>query len=234
MPFVLGQALSMQASHGGKANNATIDAPKMALLLRGGMLPQADGSPAAMRATRDLLRRRMSLSRKRAAWLAPLPQTNRQDTLPESGKQLAYPAHRPGGAARCPAPAVQNRMAVDRALSGDYEQWRSDSEWTLVQAAQQHAAQALSLLQSVPGLGTILRLGLFDAMQDMERLPRVQDCVSSGRLVTCAQESAGKRSGSSGTKSGHASLQGACAAAAVLLLRDTPAGQKALTRGEHK
>ena len=41
MPFVLGQALSMKAIHGGKAQNAKIDSPKIAALLRGGMLPQA-------------------------------------------------------------------------------------------------------------------------------------------------------------------------------------------------
>src|SRR5215467_12453528 len=38
-PCVLGQALSMQAIHGGKAKNDKIDSPKMAALLRGGMLP---------------------------------------------------------------------------------------------------------------------------------------------------------------------------------------------------
>src|SRR6266511_4555144 len=42
IPFVLGHALSMKAIHGGKAKHAKIDAPKMAVLLRGGMLPQAD------------------------------------------------------------------------------------------------------------------------------------------------------------------------------------------------
>src|SRR6266446_10404172 len=62
LPFVLGHALSMQAIHGGKAKNDTIDAHKIAVLLRGGMLPHADVSPAAMRATRDLLRRRMPLA----------------------------------------------------------------------------------------------------------------------------------------------------------------------------
>jgi transposase len=41
MPFVLGHALSMKAIHGGKANNDRIDAHKIAVLLRGGMLPQA-------------------------------------------------------------------------------------------------------------------------------------------------------------------------------------------------
>lgn len=41
IPFVLGHALYMKAIHGGKAKNDTIDAQKIALLLRGGMLPQA-------------------------------------------------------------------------------------------------------------------------------------------------------------------------------------------------
>jgi hypothetical protein len=49
----------MNAIHGGKAKHDTIDAQKMAVWLRGGMLPQAYVYPAAMRATRDLLRRRM-------------------------------------------------------------------------------------------------------------------------------------------------------------------------------
>ena len=56
-PFVLGHALYMNAIQGGTAKNDTIDAQKIALLLRGGMLPQAYVYPAAMRATRDLLRR---------------------------------------------------------------------------------------------------------------------------------------------------------------------------------
>src|SRR5262245_1750899 len=41
IPFVLGHALYMQAIHGGKAKNDTLDAQKIAVLLRGGMLPQA-------------------------------------------------------------------------------------------------------------------------------------------------------------------------------------------------
>ena len=57
MPFVLGYALSMKAIHGGKATNDKIDAHTIALLLRGGMLPQAYVYPAEMRATRARLRR---------------------------------------------------------------------------------------------------------------------------------------------------------------------------------
>ena len=78
IPFVLGHALDMKALHGGKAKNDTMDAPKIAALLRGGMLPQAYVYPAHMRATRDLLRRRMPLAHKRAALLAHVQHTHSQ------------------------------------------------------------------------------------------------------------------------------------------------------------
>src|SRR5918998_169753 len=76
LPFVLGHALYMKAIYGGKAKNDKIDAPKIALLLRGGMMPQAYVYPAEMRATRDLLRRRMHLMHKRAELLSPIQNTN--------------------------------------------------------------------------------------------------------------------------------------------------------------
>jgi transposase len=41
LPFVLGHARYMKASHGGTAKNDRIDARKIAVLLRGGMIPQA-------------------------------------------------------------------------------------------------------------------------------------------------------------------------------------------------
>jgi hypothetical protein len=87
IPFVLGHALSMQAIHGGKAQNDQIDSQKIAALLRGGMLPHAYVYPAQMRATRDLLRRRMHLAHKRAALLAHVQNTNSQYNLPAIGKK---------------------------------------------------------------------------------------------------------------------------------------------------
>ena len=113
MPFVLGHALYMKAIHGGKAKNDKIDAQKIAVLLRGGLLPQAYVSPAAMRATRDLLRRRTPLMRKRAELLAHIHSTNSQYNLPEIGKKIAYKANRDGVAERFPDPAVPKSIAVD-------------------------------------------------------------------------------------------------------------------------
>ena len=57
--FVLGHALYMRAIHGAKAKNDRIDSRKTAGLLRGGLMPQAYVYPAEMRATRDLMRRRL-------------------------------------------------------------------------------------------------------------------------------------------------------------------------------
>src|SRR5262245_57915638 len=104
--FVLGHALSMKAIHGGKAKNDKIDSHKIAVLLRGGMLPQAYVYPAQMRATRDLLRRRTHLMRKRAELLAHVQNTNSQYNLPEIGKKIAYKANRHGVADRFADPAV--------------------------------------------------------------------------------------------------------------------------------
>ena len=118
LPFVRGHALSMTAIHGGTAKNDQMDAQKIALLLRGGMLPQAYGSPAELRATRDLLRRRRSLTRTRAELLAPIQHPNRQSNLPESGQKRADTATRTGVAARFPAPAVPKSLAGALALMG--------------------------------------------------------------------------------------------------------------------
>jgi transposase len=234
MPFVLGHALYMKAIHGGKAKNDKIDAHKIAVLLRGGMLPQAYVYPADMRATRDLLRRRMHLMRKRAELLTHIQHTNSQYNLPEIGKKIASKANREGVAERCSDPAVQKSIEVDLALLGYYDPLLRDMELSILKTAKQHHANTLSLLQTVPGIGEILSLVLLYEMHDIHRFPRVQDFVSYCRLVKCAKESAGKRYGTSGTKIGNVYLQWAFSEAAVLFLRDNPAGQKSLTRLENK
>jgi transposase len=234
IPCVLGHALSMKAIHGGKATNDTIDAHQIAVLLRGGMLPQAYVYPREMRATRDLRRRRTHLARQRGDLLAHVQQTNSQDNLPALGTNIAYPANRDGVAERCTDPAVQKSIAVDLARIGCDDALRCDLALASVRAAKHHDATTLYLLQTVPGIGKILSLVLLYEIHDIERFPRVQEFASSCRLVKCATESAGKRSGTSGAKIGHAHLQWAFSEAAVLFLRDHPAGQKFLARLEQK
>ena len=234
LPFVLGHALYMKAIHGGKAKNDKIDAQKIAVLLRGGMLPQAYVYPAEMRATRDLLRRRMHLARKRGELLAHVQNTNSQYNLPAIGKKIAYKANRDGVAERFADPAVQKSIEVDLALITYYDALLRDLELTIVKTAKHHDANTLYLLQTVPGIGKILSLVLLYEIHDIKRFPRVQDFASYCRLVKCARESAGKRSGTSGSKIGNAHLKWAFSEAAVLFLRDNPAAQTLLARLEKK
>ena len=156
IPFVLGHALYMKAIHGGKAKNDRIDAHKIAVLLRGGMLPQAYVYPAEMRATRDLLRRRMYFMRQRAALLAHVQNTNSQYNLPEIGKKLAYKGNRDGVAERFADPAVHKSIEVDLALIDSYDRLLSELELAIVKTAKQHDANTFYRLQSVPGIGKIL------------------------------------------------------------------------------
>ena len=143
IPFVLGHALSMKAIPGGKAKNDQIDSHKIAVLLRGGMLPQAYVSPAEMRATRDLLRRRMPLAHTRGELLAHVHNTNSQSTLPAIGTNIADKANRDGVAERCAAPAVHKSMEVDLALVSSDDALLRDVELTIVKTATQHDANTL-------------------------------------------------------------------------------------------
>jgi Transposase IS116/IS110/IS902 family len=103
----------------------------------------------------------------------------------------------------------------------------------MVTTAKPPEANPLDWLQTVPGLGKLRRRVLWYDRHDLARFPRGQACVSSGRVVTCAQEAAGTRSGPSGTKRGHAYRPWAFADAAVLVLRHPPAGHQSLVRFEN-
>ncbi len=92
--FVLGHALYMRLIHGTKAKNDKLDAMKIAMLRRGGTMPLAYAYPPEMRATRDLLRRRLHLVRKRAELLSHIQNTHHQYNLKPPTAKIAYKANR--------------------------------------------------------------------------------------------------------------------------------------------
>jgi hypothetical protein len=158
LPVVLGHALDRKAIHGGQAQNDRIDAHQMAVLLRGGMLPQASGYPAKMRAPRELRRRRLDLLRTRAALLPHLQNPNRQAHLPAIGTQLASKAHRDGVAERFPAPAGHKRLDVALARIGHSDHLRRNLAWSSLTTAKPHHPNTLDVLRTVPGIGDLLSL----------------------------------------------------------------------------
>src|SRR3989442_5394525 len=123
MAFVLGHALSIKAMHGGTATNDTSDSHKLAVLLRGGLLPHASVSPAPRRAPRDLLRRRTHLRRPRAALLAQVHNRHRPDNRPEIGTKRASQPNHKAVAAHFADPARPKTLAAALALSTSDDAW---------------------------------------------------------------------------------------------------------------
>jgi transposase len=232
--FVLGHALYMKAIHGGKAKNDRIDAFKIAGLLRGGMLAQAYVYPAGMRATRDLLRRRLHIVRKRGQLLAHIQMTSHQYNLPPLGKRIAYPSNREGVAEHFEDRVVRKSIAVDLALLERYDALVTDLESYLVRQAKQHDPQAFALLRSIPGVGKVLALTILYEIHDVRRFDRVQEFASYARLVKCAKESGGKKHGTSGAKMGNVHLKWAFSEAAIGFVRHSELGKKLLAKLEKR
>ena len=224
----------MKAIHGGKAKNDKIDAHKIAVLLRGGMLPMAYVYPRAMRATRDLLRRRCHFMRKRAELITHIQNTASQCLLPPFGKKIAYHGNRAGLAEQFTDPEVRKSIETNLALLDYYDRLLTELELHLTRSAKVHDVNAFYRLRSVPGIGKILARVLLYEIHDIHRFPRVQDFVSYCRLVKCAKESAGKHYGYAGAKIGNAHLKWAFSEAAVLSLRQNPVAQQYVARLAHK
>jgi len=233
--FVLGHALYMKAIHGAKAKNDKVDAFKIAALLRGGNLPKAYVYPPEMRATRDLLRRRLHLVRRRANLLAHIQNTHHQYNLPVPTGKVAYKANRAGVAEAFDEADARKSMEVDLLLIEHYDTVIRELELHLVRRAKQHDAQAFHRLRSVPGIGKVLALTILYEIHDVGRFERFQNFLSYARLVKCEHGSAGKKLGTGGAKIGNVHLKWAFSEAAVLFLRNNPEGQKHLRRlaGRH-
>ena len=234
IPFVLGHALYMKAIHGGKAKNDKIDSHKIGALLRGGMIPMAYVYPAKMRATRDLLRRRNHLMRKRAELYAHIQNTRSQYNLPEFLGRIAKPQNREGIVERFQDPSVQKMMDTDLAVIEAYDPIIAKMERDIIKMADQHDPVAYALLKSIPGIGRILGLVILYEIEDINRFPTVQDFVSYCRLVKSAKESNGKKYGPSGKKIGNAHLKWAFSEAAALFLKGNEPGKKYLDRLANK
>ena len=231
--FVLGHALYMKAIHGGKTKNDRIDSEKIAILLRGGMLPEAYAYPKEMRATRDLLRRRARLVRIRSELLGHIQLSKHQYNVPSFGK-IAYRTSRQGVAENFSGSVLRRNVELDVSVIDHLETAIKREEKFLLSQTQLFDGQALFLLRTVPGIGVILAMTLFYEIEDIARFARVQQFASYARLVKGQKSSAGKRLGSQGGKMGNAHLKWAFSEAAILFLRESERAKKYVARLESR
>jgi transposase len=220
IPFVLGHALYMKAIHGGKAKNDKIDAHKIAVLLRGGAFPVAYVYPRGMRATRDLLRRRLLFVRRRSELFTHIRIVFHQLNLPAPAGRLREPRSRVGLLEAIPDPVVRANVEADLALAERLDEIIRSLELTIgCQAKVDDPILALTLLYE---------------LHDIDRFPRVGDFLSYARLVKSQKASAGRVTGTSGAKIGNAHLKWAYSEAAVLFLQKNPRAQRLISRLRRK
>jgi transposase len=193
--LVLGHALYMKAIHGGKTKNDKTDSQKIAALLRGGMLPIAHAYPQEHRSTRDLLRRRMYLMRQRSELLAHIQNTNTQYNLPAFESRIASRSNRATLAEHFEEHMVRTSIEADIQVLDRLHEVILTIERTVLAQARDADPVSLQLLRSIPGVGKILALVILYEVQDVGRFEGVGNFISYARLVKCARESAGKRSG---------------------------------------
>ncbi len=228
--FILGHALYMRAIHGGKTKNDRIDSYKIAALMRGGNFPLAYVYPRAMRATRDLLRRRTHIVRHGAELKAHVVNTTSQYNLPPNKVNLKTADARKQLRSTFDQPEVQRNIDLDMTILDCYSQELYRLERFIEQQAKQHNPLYLQVLRTVPGIGRVLALTILYEIGDIQRFDSVQKFASYARLVKCKAESAGKSYGTQGNKIGNAHLKWAFSEAAVLYLKGNPKAQRYLQR----
>jgi transposase len=231
--FILGHALYMKAIHGGKKKDDKLDSETIARLMRGGTFPLSYVYPREMRATRDLVRRRMFLVRRRSELLAHVQMTNQQYNHDPFEKMLQYASNR-DILDRFEQPSVRLSVEADLATVDHYDKLLTQLEKDLVRQATLHEPWACGLLRTIPGIGKILSLVLLYEIHTIDRFPSVGDFLSYARLVTPKQTSDGKVTGHSGAKIGNVHLKWAFSEAVLWMLRHSDDAKEFVKRKEKK
>ena len=220
--FVLGHALYMKAIHGGKSKNDKIDSEKIAMLLRGGMLPIAYAYPAEHRGTRDLIRRRHLYVQRRAELIVHVKMTYQQYNLKEPLSNLNRRCNREALNLPFTDDSVVRMLRYDLDMIEYYSRSIAHLESHLRAKRFEGGlfGHNISLLRSIPGIGETLSVAILYEVGDISRFPTVQNFISYCRLVKPKKTSAGKSTGGGGSKIGNHHLKWAFTEAVMIHLRD--------------
>ena len=191
-------------------------------MLRGGNFPMAYVYPAELRDTRDLLRKRCIIVRRRGATITHVQMINHQQNLPAFEKAIRYKANRIGIADRFEGDSLQRMVSLDVDLIDFYDKQIQQLDLFLEQHAKLDDPDTFFRLQSIPGVGRILAMTMLYEIHDIKRFPAVGDFLSYSRLVKGTNSSAGKSYKPTGRKIGNPHLKWAFSEAITLLKRECP------------
>jgi len=221
--FFLGHALYIKAIHSNKKKDDRIDARTLAELLRTGFFPLAYAYPREMRETRDLLRRRHYFVELRAASARHIKILLYQQGISDFPENIVKGKELRAVLLNYKLPeAVSLSIQHDIALIDYLEHTIGQLEWRILKSAENHDNYALTLLQTVKGIGDILSLTILYEIHKISRFPTVQKFSSYSRVVKVERSSAGKKTGSKNQKIGNPYLRWAFAQIAMNAQRFYP------------
>jgi len=213
----LAHTLGLSMITGAKVKTDKRDAFVLARLLRLGAVPKGYIYPKEQRPVRDLLRYRNSLVRRRAAeygslWkmlaqygiVCPTPDFHRHLTEEQLAEHLDHPVLRKQGA-----------MTIERIHA--YTRQIKEIEDTLLATVKDRPE--FNLLQTIPGVGTILALTIYYETGDIGRFAGPKQFSSYCRVVPGVAQSGGVSKRGRGSKQGNPHLKWAFCQAAVLATR---------------
>jgi transposase len=209
IPFVLGHAFYMKAIHKSKVKNDRVDSETIASLLRGNLLPSGYVCRRHVRSVRDLFRRRTYLVRQRAALESHLTEMGHlydfsatsKDFKRRAGRLQAYARQLPGDF------GVQMSAAADIRLIEALRVEILSIEKAVMRHAKGFDRELLELLQTIPGTGPVISLGILYEADDFSRFADCGHFISYCRLVTPLHESGGKVTGEGHRKNGNPYLK---------------------------
>lgn len=208
IPFYLGHALYMKAVHGGKNKNDSLDSKHITDLMRANLFPLAYSYPPEMRAVRDLLRRRRYFVDLRAAAYRHIQMVYMQQGLvEESLPPLNNKGKRESLIQPLQDPNVCLSVAADIRQMNTLDGLIEVLESKIFAEAKAHDRTALNLLQTIPGVGTILAFTILYEVHVISRFSSPQTFSSYCRLVRPERTSGGKNTGSGNSKIGNPHLK---------------------------
>ena len=184
-----------------------------------------------MRPTRDLMRRRLHVVRKRAELIGHIQNTTAQYNLEPLGT-LSRAHHRRGKdiVGHFPDPVVRLMIQADLRLIDQYDPLIKELDRQILTLAKGHDPTSLHLLKSIKGVGDVRALTMLYEIHDMRRFPGRGEFCSYALLVKGQKSSAGKSYGTTGGRIGNAHLRWAFSEAALLYLRGNTEAEKYYNR----
>ena len=209
IPFVLGHAFYMKAISKAKVKNDRADSAMIASLLRSNLLPEGYVGRREIRMVRDLFRHRSYLIQTRSALEAQLTRLGHlydfdataREYKRRVGRQQAYADILPDNF------CVQMFAAANIRLIKELRVEIGSIEKAVMRHAKYFDRELLQLLQTIPGMGPIISMGILYEVDDFARFADEGHFASYCRLVTPRHESGDKVTGGGHRKCGNSHLK---------------------------